>query len=81
MPPPVHTPEELGAILRAERRARGLTQERAAMLSGVSTRLWNETERGKRPQLGLDTAIRMLNTIGLDLYIWSRANHSSGRAE
>ena len=74
----VHTPEDFGAIIRAERRARGLTQVHAAALAGVSIRLWNETERGKRTQLGLDTALRMLQTLGLDLLIASRAQRTPG---
>lgn len=63
----IQTPEEFGAVLRAARRGRGLTQQRAAALAGVSPRLWNETERGKRLQLGLETALRMLQTLGFDL--------------
>jgi transcriptional regulator with XRE-family HTH domain len=69
----VQTPEQFGAVLRSERRARDLTQQEAAALAGVSVRLWNETERGKRLQLGLDTALRMLQTLGLDLAIVSRS--------
>ncbi len=63
----IQTPEEFGAVLRAARRARHLTQQKAAALAGVSPRLWNETERGKRLQLGMETALRMLQTLGLDL--------------
>ena len=72
----VQTPEDFGAILRAERKARHLTQEGAAALAGVGVRLWNETERGKRTQLGLDTALRMLQTLGLDLSIVPRHGHA-----
>ena len=74
--PIVNTTEEFGAIIRAERRARGLTQTHAAALAGVGYRLWNEAERGKRAQLGLDTALRMLQTLGLDLRIESRAQQT-----
>ena len=63
----IQTPEEFGAVLRAARRARHLTQQKAAALAGVSPRLWNETERGKRLQLGMETALRMLQILGLDL--------------
>ena len=78
LPPIVNTTEDFGAIIRAERRARGLTQTHAAELAGVSYRLWNETERGKRTQLGMDTALRMLQTLGLDLRIESRAQRRIG---
>lgn len=73
----VQTPEEFGAVLRAERRARSLTQAQAAAIAGVGVRLWNETERGKRKQLGLETALRMLQTFGLDLSVESRAQRGS----
>lgn len=69
----VQTPEEFGAVLRAERRARNLTQAHAAAIAGVGVRLWNEAECGKRRQLGLETALRMLQTLGLDLSVESRA--------
>jgi len=73
----VQTPEEFGAVLRAERRARGLTQAQAAAIAGVGVRLWNEAEGGKRKQLGLETALRMLQTLGLDLSVESRAQRGS----
>lgn len=64
--------ERLGQLLRDARREQGLTQVQAAALCAVSPRLWNETERGKRQQLGLDTVLRMLQTMGLDLLVASR---------
>ena len=73
----VQTPEELGAVLRAERRVHRLTQARAAAIAGVGVRLWNEAESGKRKQLGLETALRMLQTLGLDLSVESRAERRS----
>lgn len=79
--PVVHSTQDFGAIIREERRARGLTQVHAAELAGVSVRLWNETERGKRTQLGLDTALRMLQTLGLDVQIGSRVKRAPGGAD
>lgn len=72
----IQTPDEFGDALRTARRARHLTQAEAAALTGVSARLWNEAERGKRLQLGLHTALRMLQTLGLDLSIDSRTQRS-----
>jgi len=69
---PIHDLEQLGAALRDARRSLGLTQVDAAQLSGVSPRLWNETELGKRRQLGLDTVLRMLNTMGIDVVLANR---------
>lgn len=73
----IQTPDDFGKVLRAARRARQLTQEEAAALTGVSARLWNEAERGKRQQLGLNTALRMIQTLGLDLSIESRTQRSA----
>lgn len=63
----IDSPEALGEVLRQMRKWRHLTQERAAALCGVSPRLWNQTENGKRPQVGFGTALRMLQVLGLDL--------------
>ena len=71
-PLPIHDLETLGHALREARRDIGYTQLEAAQLSGVSVRLWNETELGKRRQLGLDTVLRMLNTMGIDLLVARR---------
>lgn len=73
-PTPIHDLEQLGAALRDARRSLGLTQVDAAQLSGVSPRLWNETELGKRRQVGLDTVLRMLNTMGIDLVLTTRGS-------
>lgn len=69
---PVRDPESLGLVLRTGRRALGLTQRDAARLSGVSPRLWSECETGKRTQVGFETALRMLQTVGIDLDAQSR---------
>lgn len=68
----IDSPEALGAALRQIRKARHLTQARAAALCGVSPRLWSETESGKRSQLGFATALRMLHVLGLDLLVTAR---------
>lgn len=72
-PQPIRDLEAIGHMLRTRRRALGLTQVQAAELVGVSARLWNETERGKRNQLGLETVLRMIQTLGMDLSITSRS--------
>jgi transcriptional regulator with XRE-family HTH domain len=77
----IQTPEEFGALLRTERRARRLTQAKAAALSGVSARLWNETERGKRLQIGMDTALRMIQTLGFDLGLVARTRRGTPPTE
>jgi hypothetical protein len=52
-------------------------QIRTAELAGVSARLWNEVEVGKRPRIGLETALRMLHTLGLDVHVSTRAQASA----
>jgi len=72
LPANVHDIAELGAVLRAQRQRLQITQAAAADLSGVSTRLWSECETGKRAHVGLETVIRMLNTVGIDLAVTAR---------
>jgi transcriptional regulator with XRE-family HTH domain len=73
----IYEAADLGAQIRTARRERTLTQERAAELAGVSARLWNEVEVGKRPRIGLETALRMLHTLGLDVHVSTRAQASA----
>ena len=68
----IHDIAELGARLRAQRELLDITQATAAGLSGVSTRLWSECETGKRAHVALETVIRMLNTVGIDLTVTVR---------
>ena len=63
----MHSPNEFGEHLRAARKARGLTQAQAAARAGIGVRLWNESENGKRAQVGLETALRMLRAVGIEL--------------
>ncbi len=70
--PSIDSSEAFGSELRHARRAKKLTQARAAALAGVSPRLWNEAEKGKRAQLGFETALRMLHVLGLDLRLSTR---------
>ena len=60
---------DFGATLRSARKSRQLTQAQAAALAGVGIRLWNEAEKGKRAQVGLETALRMLRAVGVSLQL------------
>ena len=71
-PETIDSPEAFGDALRQMRKARHMTQARAAALCGVSPRLWSQTETGKRAQLGFATALRMCQVLGLDLQVTSR---------
>jgi transcriptional regulator with XRE-family HTH domain len=65
----VRSPADFGAHLRSARRTRGFTQVQAAQLAGVGVRLWNEAENGRRAQVGLETALRMLAVVGIELRV------------
>ena len=63
----IQSHRDFGARLRAARRERQLTQAQAAVLAGVGVRLWNEAENGRRAQVGLETALRMLQAVGFEV--------------
>ena len=60
----IHSTEELGRVLRAERKALGLTQGDLAAASGVSLRFVSELERG-RPTAGVGRVLRVLKMLGV----------------
>lgn len=57
--------QQLASCLRASRKQLGLSQMAAAKRCGVSVRLWAEVERGERPNVSLETALRMLSEVGV----------------
>lgn len=57
--------EQIGGLLRSARQALGSTQREMARRAGVSHRLWAEVERGERPNVSLETALRMLGEVGM----------------
>jgi len=62
---------DLAAVARGRRRSLGLSQEELARRAGVSRQWLGMFERGKRTaELGL--AIRLLDTLGLDLDVRER---------
>jgi transcriptional regulator with XRE-family HTH domain len=81
---PRETIAALAALLRTSRRARGLTVVALAEEAGVSPRLVSEFERGKRPHVSLETALRLLHIAGAALPFASRTeptDEASARAE
>jgi y4mF family transcriptional regulator len=59
---------EIGNVIRAKRKADGLTQSDAAALCGVGARFLGELERGKETaQIG--KVLRILHGLGLGLQI------------
>jgi HTH-type transcriptional regulator / antitoxin HipB len=60
----ITSPAELGAALRAARRARGLRLEDVAAGAGVGVRFLSELERGK-PTSRLGETLRVASSLGL----------------
>ncbi len=69
----VKSAEAIGALVRARRKAAGLTQAQAAGLSGVGTRFFSELERGKKT-VALDLVLRVLERVGLELVLVPRGS-------
>lgn len=63
--------KDVGRRVRAARKAAGLTQRELAEASGCGTRFISELENGK-PTIELGRAIRVINTLSLDLEISER---------
>ncbi len=69
------TPEELGRIVKKERKVMGLTQADLALTSGTGMRFISDLENGKTTcQIG--KTLTVLRTLGLRLTLSS--SHSPG---
>ncbi|HEX2091647.1 MAG TPA: helix-turn-helix domain-containing protein [Longimicrobiaceae bacterium] len=64
----VHTAREIGLLVRAERRAQGITQEELAERIGA-TRQWVRFLEGGKPRLELGLTLRALNALELNVDI------------
>ena len=60
------TPQELGRIVRIERKAMGLTQADLALTSGTGLRFISELENGK-PTCQIGKTLTVLKKLGLRL--------------
>ena len=65
--PSFATPEELGAIVRAERKRKGYTQTKLARYAGVGINFVSNLENGKATS-ELGKTLRVVQTLGLDLH-------------
>jgi len=75
----IHDTRELGALLRAHRQSKGLTQVDAAALAGVGQRFLSELERGKATaEVGL--VLKVLRRFGLMLEVGRRPRCTASRA-
>lgn len=68
---PIANPTELGTVIRARRKAVGLTQGELADAAGTSLRLVSEVERGKA-NARLESVLKVLGELGLELYVRPR---------
>ncbi len=64
----IHSPQELGALIRAARKRAGLTLVQCAGATGVGVRFLSELERGKETA-ELGRAMRIAAAVGLHLYV------------
>lgn len=69
MYPPNLSLHDLADALRAGRHAEGLSIAELAEQAGVSPRLVSEFENGKRPNVSLETALRLLALVHIPLAI------------
>lgn len=60
------TPEELGKIVKKERKAMGLTQAELALSSGTGMRFISDLENGK-PTCQIGKTLTVLKTLGIRL--------------
>lgn len=58
---------QLGELLRASRKELGISREALAESAGVSTRLIAEVERGERPNVSLESTLRLLSLVGISI--------------
>lgn len=63
---------EIGALVRAARKAQGLTQVQLSAACGVGTRFIRELEHGK-PSCHMGKALQVMAMLGLDLFIEGRS--------
>jgi HTH-type transcriptional regulator/antitoxin HipB len=59
--------KDFGHVIAAERKRQGLTQARLAGVSGVGVTFLSNLENGK-PTAELDKALKVIATLGVDLF-------------
>lgn len=58
---------QLGELLRASRKDLHISREALARSAGVSTRLIAEVERGERPNVSLESMLKLLSLVGVSV--------------
>ena len=67
----IHTAEDLGQLVRAHRKGKGLTLETVSGLGNLSTRFLSEFERGKETA-EIGKILKALRILGLDVIVQPR---------
>ena len=67
----IQTTEELGHLMRAHRKGKGLTLDTVSGLGNLSTRFLSEFERGKETA-EIGKILKALRTLGLDVIVQPR---------
>ncbi|QOC23022.1 helix-turn-helix transcriptional regulator [Wenzhouxiangella sp. AB-CW3] len=78
--PLIRTPDQFGGLLRAQRKAQGLTLEQLSGLSGMGMRFLSELERGKATA-ELGKALEVAALLGLDCFLVPRAQSAAGKGQ
>lgn len=67
----VRSPDDLGALVRATRKALGVDQQYVADIAGVGRRFVSELENGK-PTLEIGKVLAVTAALGIDLFAMKR---------
>jgi transcriptional regulator with XRE-family HTH domain len=59
--------DRLGPVLRSARKQLNLSREELASRAQVSPRLVDELERSQRPNVSIESALKLLNIVGVSL--------------
>ena len=70
--PAVKNAKELGAVIRARRKEKRLTQAELAALCGTSLRFITELERGERTAASISKVLTVCSRLALDVSVAPR---------
>jgi HTH-type transcriptional regulator/antitoxin HipB len=70
----VRSPKDIGLLVRKTRAAKGLSQERAAGLTGVGRRFLSELESGEKETLEIGKVLQVLGRLGLKVKIETKTD-------
>ena len=76
----IQTTEDLGNLVRAHRKGKGLTLETVSGLGNLSARFLSEFERGKETA-EIGKILKALRTLGLDVIVQPRKGTTSYGAQ